>query len=107
MIIPKVSDTLFSFHVSDSLNHSMWALSMTPCSSCSHSAFVPTLKTTLLYSAKWFENTSGGHKTQLTIHGVVAGRGLLAEAAAHGEALRLGHRVWSTGETVVAGKVAL
>lgn len=44
---------------------------------------------------------------QLTIHGVVAGRGLLAEAAAHGEALSLGHRVLPAGESLVAGKVAL
>lgn len=44
---------------------------------------------------------------QLTIHGVITGRGLLAEAAAHGEALWLGYRAWSAGETLFTGKVAL
>lgn len=44
---------------------------------------------------------------QLTIHGVVAGTGLLAETAAHGVALSLGHNVLPAGETVVAVKVAL
>lgn len=44
---------------------------------------------------------------QLTIHWVVAGRGLSAEAAAHGEALWLGYRVWTAGETLYAGKVTL
>ena len=47
------------------------------------------------------------YKLQLTIHGVVAGRGLAAEAAPFGEALWLGHRDWSTGETLFARKVAL
>lgn len=44
---------------------------------------------------------------QLTIHGVVAGRGLLVEAAALGVALSLGHRALPAGETLVTGKVAL
>lgn len=47
------------------------------------------------------------YKLQLTIHGVVAGRGLAAEAAPFGEALRLGYRAWSTGETLSAREVAL
>ena len=64
-------------------------------------------KTAGLFSATWREHASGGHKLQLTIHGVVAGIGLLAEAAAQGEALWLGHKRGSTGETLVAGKAAL
>lgn len=44
---------------------------------------------------------------QLTIHGVVAGGGVLAKAAAHGEALWLGYRTGSAGEMLFAGKVAL
>lgn len=44
---------------------------------------------------------------QLTIHGIVAGRGLDAEAAPLGETLWLGYRAWSTGETLFARKVAL
>lgn len=44
---------------------------------------------------------------QLTIHWVVAGRGVLVEAAAHGEALCLGYRAGSAGEAVFAVKVAL
>lgn len=47
------------------------------------------------------------YKLQLTIHGVVAGRGQAAEAAPFGEALWLGYRAWSTGETLFARKVAL
>lgn len=44
---------------------------------------------------------------QLTVHGVVAGRGLDAEAAPLGETLWLSYRAWSTGEALFAGKVAL
>lgn len=44
---------------------------------------------------------------QLTIHGVVAGGGLDAEAAPLGETLWLRYRAWATGETLFAGKVAL
>lgn len=44
---------------------------------------------------------------QLTIHGVVAGGGLDAEAAPLGETLWLGHRAGATGETLLAGKAAL
>lgn len=67
----------------------------------------PLPKTAQLYSAKWRENASGGHKLRLTIHWVVAGRRLLAEAAAHGEALWPRYRAGSAGETLFAGKVAL
>lgn len=44
---------------------------------------------------------------ELTIHGVVAGGGLAAEAAPLGETLGLGSRAWATGETLFAGQVAL
>lgn len=44
---------------------------------------------------------------KLTIHVVVAGRGVLVEAAAHGEALCLGYRAGPTGEAVFTLKVAL
>lgn len=46
-------------------------------------------------------------KMQLTIHGVVAGRGMAAKAAPLGEALWLRYRAWTTGETLFAWKVAL
>ena len=84
---PKVSYTLFTFCVTASLNHATRALNMPAHTSSSCSAYISVPKTAQLYSAKWRENASGGHKLQLTIHGVVAGGGLLAEAAAHGEAL--------------------
>lgn len=57
---------------------------------------------------KWRENGSGGgRKLRLTIHGVVAFRELAVEAAANGEAMWLGHRAGSAGETLFTGKVAL
>lgn len=107
MNIPKVSDTLFTFFVTDRLNYTQWAPAMHPCSSSNHSTSISNPKTNPLYKAKRSEKASEEQKMQLTIHGVEAGRGLFDEAAAHGAALSLGHKVLPTGETVVAGKVAL
>lgn len=91
--------------VTDELNYTQWAPAMHPCSSNNHSASISNLKTNPLYKAK--RSDKNKNQMQLTIHGVVAGRGLLAEAAAHGAALSPGHKVLPAGETVVAGKVAL
>ncbi len=104
---PKVAYTLFIFWVTASLNHAIRAVNTPPHTSSSCSAYISVPKTAQLYSAKWRKNASGGHKLQLTIQWVVAGRGLLAVAAAHGEALWLGYRAGSAGETLFAGKVAL
>lgn len=52
MIIPKVSDTLFTFSVTDRLNYTRWAPAMTPCSSSRHSASISALKTNPLYRDK-------------------------------------------------------
>lgn len=46
-------------------------------------------------------------RMQLTVHGVVAGGGLEAEAAPLGETLWLGSRAGATGEPLCAGEVAL
>lgn len=101
--IPKVSDTLFTF-VTDGLNYTQWNPGMHHYySSPSFSNF----KTNQLHKAKRCDKASHEHKMHLTIHGVVASRGLLAEAAAHGAALSLGHKILPAGETLVAGKVAL
>lgn len=105
--IPEVSDTLFSFFVTDELNYTQWAPALHPYSSNDHSACISKLKTNPLHKAKRSDKASGKHKMQLTIHGVVASTGLLDEAAAQGAAPILGHKVWPTGETVVAGKVAV
>lgn len=101
---PMVSYTLSSFCASSSLNDAKLVLNMPLYifTSCIANNYTQKAK---LYSAKWLEKPAG-HKL-LTIHGVVAGRGELAEAAAHGEALSLGYRAGSAGETLFDGKVAL
>lgn len=103
---PKVSYTLFTFCVTASLTHTALALNAllhTPSSRAAYISVPKQLNCIQLSGVKM----PVGTRLRLTIHGVVAGRGVLGEAAAYGEAMWLGHGAGSAGETLFAAKVAL